>query len=71
MALFEALGFPFKQNNVSSSYGENIANRKSKRKPKFTSRLVRRCWKCGRYRSYMQDLICVVSVRGQSWRIRA
>jgi len=26
---------------------------KSQRKPKFSSRLVRRCFKCGRYRGYM------------------
>jgi small subunit ribosomal protein S14 len=27
---------------------------KSLRKPKFTTRLVRRCWKCGRKRGYMR-----------------
>ena len=28
---------------------------KSKRKPKFSSRIVRRCFKCGRKRGYMRD----------------
>lgn len=27
---------------------------KSKRKPKFSTRLVRRCWSCGRKRGYMR-----------------
>ena len=27
---------------------------KSRRKPKFSSRLVRRCWRCGRKRGYMR-----------------
>ncbi|MFA5075804.1 MAG: type Z 30S ribosomal protein S14 [Patescibacteria group bacterium] len=26
---------------------------KSKRKPKYSSRIVRRCWRCGRGRGYM------------------
>lgn len=26
---------------------------KSQRKPKFSTRIVRRCWKCGRTRGYM------------------
>ncbi|TAN34067.1 type Z 30S ribosomal protein S14 [Patescibacteria group bacterium] len=26
---------------------------KSNRKPKFSTRVVRRCWKCGRVRGYM------------------
>ena len=27
---------------------------KSKRNPKFSTRIVRRCWKCGRKRGYMR-----------------
>lgn len=27
---------------------------KSKRKPKFSTRIVRRCWRCGRRRGYMR-----------------
>ncbi len=28
---------------------------RSKKTPKFTSRIVRRCFKCGRKRGYMRD----------------
>ncbi|MBM5789553.1 type Z 30S ribosomal protein S14 [Candidatus Parcubacteria bacterium] len=27
---------------------------KSRKKPKFTTRIVRRCWRCGRQRSFMR-----------------
>ena len=27
---------------------------KSKRKPKFSSRIVNRCWRCGRKRAFMR-----------------
>jgi small subunit ribosomal protein S14 len=27
---------------------------KSKRTPKFSTRIVRRCWRCGRVRGYMR-----------------
>jgi len=37
---------------------------KSKRKPKFTTRLVRRCWRCGRRRGYMRDFnLCRICFR--------
>ncbi|TAL20597.1 type Z 30S ribosomal protein S14 [Patescibacteria group bacterium] len=37
---------------------------KSKRKPKFSSRLVRRCWRCGRKRGYMRDFeLCRICFR--------
>ena len=37
---------------------------KSKRKPKFSTRLVRRCWRCGRKRGYMRDFdICRICFR--------
>ncbi len=37
---------------------------KSNRKPKYTSRIVRRCWRCGRKRAYMRDFgICRICFR--------
>ena len=37
---------------------------KSKRKPKFSSRIVRRCFKCGRKRGYMRDFdLCRICFR--------
>lgn len=37
---------------------------KSKRKPKYSTRLVRRCWRCGRRRSYMRDFqLCRICFR--------
>ncbi|MFA6042126.1 MAG: type Z 30S ribosomal protein S14 [Patescibacteria group bacterium] len=37
---------------------------KSKRTPKFSSRLVRRCWRCGRRRGYMRKFdLCRICVR--------
>ncbi|HTM69227.1 MAG TPA: type Z 30S ribosomal protein S14 [Candidatus Binatia bacterium] len=37
---------------------------KSKRKPKFSSRLVRRCWRCGRQHGYMRDFeLCRICFR--------
>ena len=37
---------------------------KSKRKPKFSSRLVRRCWRCGRNHGYMRDFdLCRICFR--------
>lgn len=37
---------------------------KSKRKPKYMTRLVRRCWRCGRRRSYMRDFgLCRICFR--------
>ncbi|MDD5738402.1 MAG: type Z 30S ribosomal protein S14 [Candidatus Pacebacteria bacterium] len=36
----------------------------SKRKPKFSSRIVRRCFKCGRYRGYIKDFgLCRICFR--------
>lgn len=28
---------------------------KAKKKPKYKSRAIRRCWRCGRKRGYMRD----------------
>ncbi len=37
---------------------------KSKRKPKFSSRLTRRCWRCGRKRAFMRDFgLCRICFR--------
>ena len=37
---------------------------KSNRKPKFSSRLVRRCWRCGRRHGYMRDFdLCRICFR--------
>ena len=37
---------------------------KSKRKPKFSTRVVRRCWRCGRKRGYMRDFdLCRICFR--------
>ena len=37
---------------------------KSKKKPKFSSRVVRRCWRCGRNHGYMRDFeLCRICFR--------
>lgn len=37
---------------------------KSNRKPKFSTRTVRRCWRCGRKRGYMRDFgLCRICFR--------
>ncbi|MBI5621864.1 type Z 30S ribosomal protein S14 [Candidatus Falkowbacteria bacterium] len=37
---------------------------KSKRKPKFSTRLVHRCWRCGRSRAYMRKFeLCRICFR--------
>lgn len=37
---------------------------KSKRKPKYSTRIVRRCWRCGRNRGYMRDFdLCRICFR--------
>ena len=37
---------------------------KSNRKPKFSTRIVLRCWKCGRKRGYMRDFkMCRICFR--------
>jgi small subunit ribosomal protein S14 len=40
---------------------------KAKRKPKFSSRIVRRCFKCGRPRGFMRDFsLCRVCFREEA-----
>ena len=37
---------------------------KSNRKPKFSTRIVRRCWRCGRNRGYMRRFdLCRICFR--------
>ncbi|MCW1891855.1 MAG: type Z 30S ribosomal protein S14 [Candidatus Uhrbacteria bacterium] len=37
---------------------------KSRRKPKFSTRSVHRCWRCGRNRGYMRDFdLCRICFR--------
>ncbi len=37
---------------------------KSKKKPKYSTRIVRRCWRCGRNRGYMRDFdLCRICFR--------
>ena len=37
---------------------------KAKRKPKFSTRIIRRCWRCGRNHGYMRDFgLCRICFR--------
>ncbi len=37
---------------------------KSNKKPKFSTRIVRRCWRCGRRHAYMRDFdMCRICFR--------
>lgn len=37
---------------------------KSRRKPKFSTRVVRRCWRCGRKHGFMRDFeLCRICFR--------
>jgi len=37
---------------------------RSKKTPKYSSRIVRRCWRCGRKRGYMRDFgVCRICFR--------
>ncbi|MDD4996247.1 MAG: type Z 30S ribosomal protein S14 [Patescibacteria group bacterium] len=37
---------------------------KSKRKPKYQTRIVRRCWRCGRRHGYMREFdLCRICFR--------
>lgn len=37
---------------------------KAKRAPKYSTRVVRRCWRCGRNRGYMRDFdLCRICFR--------
>ena len=42
---------------------------KAKREPKYSSRLMRRCWRCGRIRGYMRDFdLCRICFREMASR---
>lgn len=44
-----------------STTGQEV---KSKNKPKYTSRIVRRCFRCGRKRAYMREFgLCRICFR--------
>ena len=37
---------------------------RSKKQPKYSTRIVRRCWRCGRKRSYIRDFgLCRICFR--------
>jgi len=37
---------------------------KAKRKPKFSTRVIRRCWRCGRNHGFMRDFgLCRICFR--------
>jgi len=37
---------------------------KAKKKPKYSSRIVRRCWRCGRGRAYLREFgLCRICFR--------
>ncbi|PIP33476.1 type Z 30S ribosomal protein S14 [Candidatus Falkowbacteria bacterium CG_4_10_14_0_2_um_filter_48_10] len=37
---------------------------KSKKRPKFSTRIIRRCWRCGRNHGYMRDFnLCRICFR--------
>ena len=37
---------------------------KAKRTPKFSTRIIRRCWRCGRNKGYMRDFeLCRICFR--------
>lgn len=37
---------------------------KAKKKPKYSTRVVRRCWRCGRKKGYMRDFdLCRICFR--------
>ena len=39
-------------------------NKTFKRKPKFSTRIVNRCWRCGRRHGYLRDFkMCRICVR--------
>jgi small subunit ribosomal protein S14 len=43
---------------------QTIKSFRSRTKPKYSTRVVRRCWRCGRKRGYMRDFdICRICFR--------
>ncbi|EKD49554.1 MAG: hypothetical protein ACD_63C00108G0018 [uncultured bacterium] len=47
-----------------STEAQEYKSRKSLDKPKYSTRVVRRCWKCGRKRGYMRKFgLCRICFR--------
>ncbi len=47
-----------------STKAQFIKSNKSRVSPKYSSRIVRRCWRCGRKHGYMRDFdICRICFR--------
>jgi small subunit ribosomal protein S14 len=43
---------------------QTIKSTRSRTKPKYSTRVVRRCWRCGRKHGYMRDFdICRICFR--------
>ncbi len=43
---------------------QRVKSERSRRNPKFSSRIVRRCWKCARPHGYMRDFdLCRICFR--------
>ncbi len=41
-----------------------VKSQRSRRNPKFSTRIVRRCWRCGRDKGYMRDFdLCRICFR--------
>jgi len=47
-----------------STTAQYVKSMRSLSKPKFSTRVVRRCWKCGRKHGYMRDFnLCRICFR--------
>jgi len=47
-----------------STTAQYVKSMRSLKNPKFSTRVVRRCWKCGRKHGYMRDFnICRICFR--------
>jgi small subunit ribosomal protein S14 len=47
-----------------STTSQEVKSRRSRLKPKYSTRIVRRCWRCGRRRGYMRDFdLCRICFR--------
>ncbi len=47
-----------------STTSQEVKARRSRVKPKYSTRIIRRCWRCGRRRGYMRDFdLCRICFR--------
>ncbi len=47
-----------------STTAQEIKSTRSRSQPKYQTRVVRRCWRCGRKRGYMRDFdLCRICFR--------